>query len=70
MAINTNAKQSLPECFRQKIEIDKQIEEALAPKIISWYDVRMLGGALKKLREKQDIIRNQCEMYIKKANEP
>lgn len=67
MAINTNAKQSLPACFVQKIEIDKQIEDALAPKVVAWYEVRMLGDALKNLRKKQEMIRNQCLQYIKEA---
>lgn len=66
MAINTNAKQ-IPACFRQKIEIDQQIEDVLAPKVVSWYEIRMLRDAIKNLRAKQQMIRNQCEMYIKEA---
>ncbi len=60
-------KPQIPECFRQKIEIDQQIEDVLAPKIVSWYEIKMLRDAIKNLRAKQAMIRNQCEMYIKKA---
>ena len=60
-------KPSMPQCFRDKIEVDKQIEDALAPKVIAWYEVRMLGEALKNLRKKQESIRNQCEMHIREA---
>ena len=66
----STAKPQMPECFRQKIEIDKQIEDALAPKIVSWYDIRILRDAIKNLRTKQATIRNQCEMYIKRVNGP
>ena len=60
-------KPQIPACFGMKIEIDQQIEDVLAPKIVSWYEIRMLRDAIKNLRAKQTMIRNQCEMYIKEA---
>ena len=76
MAINTNAKQHLPDCFQRKIDIDNQIAETY-DKFVSREgsvafvsDFKAMKAAMKPLKIEQDQQRYSCQESIKKANGP
>ena len=76
MAINTTAKQHLPECFERKIEVDKQIAKTY-DKFISREgnvayvsDFKAMKAAMKPLKIEQGQQRYSCQESIKKANGP
>ncbi len=63
MAAYTNAKQSIPQCFLDKIEIDKKVDDFMKRGIIAWTDL----PEWRKLRNLQETYRSRCALFIKLA---
>jgi len=76
MAINTNAKQHLPECFKRKIDIDNQVTKnydtyvSRNGNVVSVDFWVAFKGTRKELKSQQDLARYSCAESIKLANGP
>lgn len=53
----TNAKQSIPERFVEKMDVDRRLAAVKRSKIINYREA-------KHLKERQDGLRHSCKMFI------
>jgi hypothetical protein len=60
-----NAHQSIPVRFIEKIRVDAEISNLLAPRVIAFSDIPAMKEKLKPLREEQQALRTSCINFIK-----
>jgi hypothetical protein len=67
MPLFSNGRQSVPQIFLDKAEVDRKIAELLDFKVIDIRDIKVVKFHLVPLRMEQTRLRNACEQYIKSS---
>ena len=62
----SNAKQHIPDLFKEKMAVDKQIEDLVSPKVVHMSDHLPLMA----LKMRQQELRDACESFLKMSKAP
>ena len=62
----SNAKQHIPDLFKEKMAVDKQIEDLVSPKVVHMSDHLPLMA----LKMRQQELRDACQEFCAHTNVP
>ena len=62
----SNAKQHIPELFKLKMDVDKQIEDLVSPNVVHMSDHLPLMA----LKMRQQDLRDACQKFCEHTNVP